>query len=686
MTASHPVPAENRPASPSALSAPRWAKGKEVSRKQLINALNHVNFQEGTVSLIFHGPQPDGPACLEAYPMPVLSDYPVIRFLAPLPTGLDAYALTHLVIPDGTGHILVTPQLLAASAKGVSLVLPETGRRILGPPRDSLTASDIRVHFQIKGVVLKARLVLLEPGSLQIRLSPLSAHYFLGLPSEERSRLTFLKGETPLFETTARLLGQEQDDEGVTLHFQPAESIPTRHDDQLYGKKAFPMVPAPDIVFTHPLTGTMQTIVIDSLSAMGLTVTLHEEEVPLLAGMTLSNATISLSDLYTLPVSTHVTRCNTTTNDKGEKITQCHLDFLDMELATHRKIQTMVHKAEDRNMRLSTPVEKDDLWRFFFETGFIYKTKYRLFLDNKNSIKQTYQNLYSAPTEVTRHVTYNNKGRTLGHMSIVRHAERAWLIHHHAALKGGSVKVGLGILRHMIHYCYDCFWHEAIGMDYLMCYFRTDNDFPNFFFNGFAQKIANPKACSVDLFAYLYFRSDINKLTSLPCGWTLDPATEGDLSDLETSYQVTSGGLLLEALDLYERKAPAQALTDRFRKAGLKKERHVWSLRHNNKNAAIVIVNTSDVALNMSELTNCIKVCITRPEEVTKDVLTLALHHLAGAFETKKTPVLIHPLSWVEDTEFHFQKHYICWTLNTKFADDYVRYFSDFAALSTQPR
>jgi len=683
MTASQLAPATHCPARP-APSDPRWMKAKEVSRKQLINALNHTNFREETVSLVFEHPTAGTSHRLKASPMPVLSDYPVFRFLQPPPEDLESSRLARLIIPDGPGEIHVEPRLLALNSKGLSIVLPETGRRIQGPPRDAQTSEEIRIHFLQQGLVFKGSLSLLEAESFQVRLSPVSAHYLRGITPEAKLRLTFIKGKTPLFETEAWLMGEETQGDAITLHFSPTESIPTRHDGQKFGKKAFEMIPAPDFLFRHPFTETMNTLAIDSLSAVGLSVTLHEENLPLIPGMVLDSAAVTLGDLYTLPLTAQVSSAKTTVNNKGEKITRCAIHFVDMELSTHRKLQTMVHKAEDRNVRLSTPVEADDLWRFFFETGFIYKSKYRLFLSNKENIKETYHTLYSAPTEITRHVTYHDKGRTLGHMSIVRHAERAWLIHHHAALKGASVKVGLAMLSHMIHYFYDCLWLESTGMDYLICYFRPENDFPNFFFNGFAEKMGDPKICSADLFAYLYFRKDNTKKNDLPEEWVIEEATEKDIASLETSYKETSGGLLVESLDLFERHAPADLLTARFQKAGLKKKRQIWAIRHNNLTTAIVIVNTSDVALNMSELTNCIKVCITMPEVLTKEVLTLALSHLSSVYESTKVPTLVYPFSWVEQTGFHFQKRYYFWVLNTQSPDHYMQYFSDIMQLSAQ--
>ena len=678
MTASQAVLSIDHSSRPVSEDAAFLLKGKEVSKKHLINALNHINFKEKTVTLVLQGTPEESPIHIEAFPMPVLSDYPTFRFLKPLPEAFRTTEVTRIIIPDGPGQIHTTPQLRAVSPKGLSINLPETGRRIQGALRD------IRVHFQQQGIAFKGSLASLEPDAITVQLSPLSAHYFEGITPMTNLSLTFLKEKTHLFETDARLIKQDVFGDSIMLHLKPAEAIPTPHDGQRFGKKAFKMVPTPDFQFIHPLVHTQQITTIDSLSAVGLECTLRGESLPLLPGMHLKTAAISMGDLYNLPMEARVTRCKTKLDKKGNKENHFTIHFETIDLETHRKIQSLVHKAEDRNIRLSTPVDPEDLWRFFFETGFIYKSKYRLFLNNKEKIKETYHALYSGPMELTRHMTYQDKGRTLGHMSILRYAERAWLIHHHAALKGGGVKVGLGVLSHMLHFFYDSFWHKAMGMDYLICYFRPENEFPNFFFNGFRQHIRNPKICSTDLFAYLYFQGEPTKVEILPPEWTLAPATIEDISIFSEHYEETSGGMLVDALDLFEHHAPAADLALRFQKAGLKKERHLWAIRYKKEHVALLIVNTSDVALNMSDLTNCIKVCITRPELLTEKILSITLNRLSEAFNNAKAPVLVHPLTWAEERKFHFQKRYYFWVFNSDYPEDYMQYFFDILKL-TEP-
>ncbi|VVS91094.1 hypothetical protein [Desulfoluna spongiiphila] len=680
MTASQAALKICQPSRPEPQDSAFLTKGKEVSRKHLINALNHINFKEKNVILVFQSVHGNPSMEIEAFPMPVLSDYPTFRFLKPLPDNLRSTDLTRLIIPDGPGEIHAIPQLRAMNSKGLSVNLPETGRRIQGALRN------IRVHFQQQGIAFKGSLTSIEPDVIEVQLSPLSSHYFMATSPKAELNLTFLKEKNRLFKTKARVVKQESHGESISLHLKPMQSVSTASNNKQFESRAFEMIPAPDFQFSHPLTTTKQTVVIDALSAVHLSCTLHEEMLSLIPGMTLENAKIVLGELYELRFNGEVIHCKTTQNKKDEKVTKCIIRFISMSPETHLKLQSMIHKAKNQHIGISAAIDSDDLWRFFFETNFIYKNKYKLFLSNKKKIKQTYQALYSAPTDVTRHVTYHEKGRTMGHASMLRYAENAWLFHHHAALKGASMKVGLGVLNHMNHYLYDSLWLKSAGIKYLLLYFRPENSFPNFVFNGFTEKMGNPKISSVDLFAYSYFRKKNHGTDQLANGWTINKTTTKDIEVLEKSYQKASGGLLTDALDLAERQAPADVLSARYRKAGLKKERQLWTLHKDKLTVAILIVNISDVALNMSELTNCIKVCITRPDLLTKDILTQTLNILAKPFETVNLPVLTHPYSWVEQSGFHFQKRYLLWAFSTQYSDYYMQYFSDLLSIANNSK
>ena len=70
-------------------------------------------------------------------------------------------------------------------------------------------------------------------------------------------------------------------------------------------------------------------------------------------------------------------------------------------------------------------------------------------------------------------------------------------------------------------------------MDYVFCYYRPENKFPNHVFGGTARNIRNPQICSVDTFAYFHYRVEgAQRDLELPGNWQMTPAGENDFIDL----------------------------------------------------------------------------------------------------------------------------------------------------------
>ena len=79
------------------------------------------------------------------------------------------------------------------------------------------------------------------------------------------------------------------------------------------------------------------------------------------------------------------------------------------------------------------------------------------------------------------------------------------MIHHHAARIMDSKRPGFMVLKQIMYYMNDMYRLPSAHMDYVMCYFRPENRFPDFVFGGFAKTLKNSQGCSMDLFSYLTY-------------------------------------------------------------------------------------------------------------------------------------------------------------------------------------
>jgi len=70
-------------------------------------------------------------------------------------------------------------------------------------------------------------------------------------------------------------------------------------------------------------------------------------------------------------------------------------------------------------------------------------------------------------------------------------------------------------------------------------------------------------------------------------------------------------------------------LTKEYQRLGFKRERHLLSLKKDGMLKAVVMVNISDMGLNLAGLTNCIKVVAIDSDGLTKDISHLMVSKLS---------------------------------------------------------
>jgi hypothetical protein len=145
------------------------------------------------------------------------------------------------------------------------------------------------------------------------------------------------------------------------------------------------------------------------------------------------------------------------------------------------------------------------------------------------------------------------------------------------------------------------------------------------------------------------------------------------LIEFKKFYEHESGGLMLDALDIKPGTIDHGDLPKEFQKFGFKREKYLFSLKNDVNLTAVFMVNISDVGLNMSDLTNCIKVFVVDATDLSKDILYLTLSHLSEKFDQSEIPVMIYPVSFAETQFIPYEKLYQMWVLDTQYGDHYFR-------------
>ncbi|MBE9529908.1 MAG: hypothetical protein IMF00_01435 [Proteobacteria bacterium] len=128
---------------------------------------------------------------------------------------------------------------------------------------------------------------------------------------------------------------------------------------------------------------------------------------------------------------------------------------------------------------------------------------------------------------------------------------------------------------------------------------------------------------------------------------------------------------MLNALDLGPGMVDCNELSKEYSRLGLKREKHLFSLKMDGSLKAVILADISDIGLNLSDLTNSIKIIVIDQEGLSRNIFNLMLAELSKKLLAEEITVLLYPLSYAENQSIPYDKLYNLWALNKQYSDDY---------------
>jgi hypothetical protein len=649
---------------------------KQLSKEYLVNKLNFTNFQDGTILINFKHKKYDLSITFHARPKPCSGNKLDCLWVEKdrMNEKLHPYKFNNFFVIDGTKLISATPEVSSMNDSGISFVLPETCYEISSRKVARHLCEGINVQLIQNSSFFNGSLIDFNPVSFCIELKIVPPQTFRWLDKNLNVNIilsneseTLYAGECKIIKTTG---GQKTRQYVVE---------PIKHQIQRYHKrdhrsKRQKITPSPDIIFRHPFTKKLVTLKAIDISGSGFSTEEDENSAVLLPGMIIPEMELNFADKAAIKCKAQVLYRQISCGDQRGIRVKCGIAILDMLLEDNMKLLSILHQAKEGNSYICNRVDMDDLWNFFFETGFIYPDKYEFIQKNKRQIKDTYEKLYTQHPNIARHFIYQDKNRILGHMAMLRFYGNTWLIHHHASRKSARNKAGLIVLDQIGDFTYNCHRLHSLHMNFLICYYRTENKFPSRVFGGAARHIKDPKQCSVDDFVYFHYKSIPGIKHKLSEPWQLTETRDEELLELKNFYEHESGGLMIPALDLEPGMADFDELAKEYHKLGFKRQRLLFSLKKNNTLKAVAIVNISDVGLNLSDLTNSIKIIVLDPDDLYRETLNGMLSLLTEKTNQENTSILLFPVAYAKHKDIPYEKIYNIWILKTKASDYYFKY------------
>lgn len=654
---------------------------KKINRKKLINKLNYYNFNNNPILIELKHKKYNNEMYLEAIPEPCSDNILDCRWAANqgLERDINNYDVQHFILSDGFEFIVVEATVKEINKIGVKFDLPDTCLELTARKvkRHSChNVQDVQVELIQNSVVFQGVLKEFSALAFKVEINPIPPQTFQWIRQEVNIYLIIKSSRFVIYTGECKIIRIGENEQNRSYVLEPIIKNLNRFARKEFRNDRQVLNPSPIMTFEHPLTSQVISMTVQDISGCGLSVVENCANPVLIPGMIIQDLEIEFMQNSSIRCNAQVIYCNLS-KQYDQYLVKCGIAIIDIDNVDQLRLFNVLERARNNKTAVSNKIDLERLWKFFFESGFIYPSKYKHFQTYAENIKETYRKLYQKPCNIFKHIVNQHRREIIAHMSMVQFYNRSWLIHHLTSAKasindGGIVVLNqIGRLGNISHNTYNS------NMDYLICYFRPENRFPKRVFGGFCAYINNSKICSIDSFSYLHLnRKIVSNIESYNHSIQLVNTNSEDLVELESYYEYISGGLMIDALDLRPEHSDLQMLSEEYKKNNLKRDRYIFSLKEGRVLIAIIIINISDIYLNMSNLTNCIKIIIINQKKFRQELIKYTVQKFSQYFGQEDITTLIFPASFSDDNNIIVEKIYNLWIINLQYTDSYFKYIN----------
>ncbi len=640
----------------------------KIKKAAIINLINHIHFTGGTIQAHIRNNATGKELTITAFPEPCVKDNLTARWLKHDGFKPMDYALLNILINNGKSIVVAQVETVGVTEDQFIAALPEKGRiwnrrQIRRFP----AVNEINVEITQDSNSINGILKEFNNSSFCVRLDSESSLSFDGFDKGELFFIQLFKEEL-IYSGHCSYIKTVINGNDRLIVFAPENTEKNRGKRENRNPRVR-LVPRPKIVFNHPILDKSVEFDLMDISSSGFSVRLNIGESPLMPGLFIKelyiviNGTINISCTASVIYQLRI----------DENNIKYGFSIPEMEMEMFNQLFAIICNAENPNVNLSPKLDFDSLWEFFFKSRFIYPKKYKLMESNRGEIRNIYNKLYQNGREIFAYITYQENGKIYGHCSIIRAYQRSWLIQHLAGIPSENTnKVGIHVVNQVFNYVDTMFKLPSAKMDYLMFYYRPENKFSEYFFGGLYKDTNNPEIISQNTFALLTCRLNLNS-NSLLKYLIVEESSSNDLETIELLFhKQTRGELFIKSLKLHL-NFNEEPLEETYKKIQLSRICKIYSLKKYDELMALLIVDQSDIGINMSELLNCIKIIIIDMNLLWED-LNWAINKLGGIYNKENISVMIYPTEYLKLNNINTDRYYTLWIIDSNYGYEYVNY------------
>ena len=660
------------------LESPAETRTK-IKKKNIINQLNYIHFNDGSILVKMKHKKYDHEISLEAKPHPCTTNLLECRWVQTpgLAQKLQTYRFDHFLLSDGLKLIRVEAAVQGLDETGITLDLPDFSYELSSRRVRRYPCTGIDVEFIQNGAVFYGRLIDFSSQAFKIEILAEPPQTFQWIQPDQSAFLICKEKKTSYFSDKVKIIRHTHEQRKRHYVLEPAQDQINRFKNKEIRSCRNVLTPTPTIIFTHPLTKQVITLPVYDISGAGLSVEENHEDSILMPGLLLPEMEIEIANDSCLKCFSQVVYSKNIPEHKN-KVVRCGIATLDMNVQDQMKLAGILQRSRNNNTFVCNRVNIDRLWKFFFETGFVYPEKYGELYYNKEAFKKMYEKLYIEHPQIARHFIYQKRGVIHGHCSILRYFTNTWLFHHHASNAAIFKGPGMTVLNQICQYANDFHQLYSTHMNYIVGYYRENNRFPKRIFGRFTEQLNDNNGCAIYPMAYMNYTQRLDTDTDLPSNVNLEYADYEDLLEMKHSIGGEYGNLIFHAFDFEQGLFDTDNVSIEYNKAGFRREKHLYAVKVYGQLKAVFVVLVSETGINLSNLTNCIFAFVLDQQGLSKKTLYLVLDKLKKHYSHIYTPVLIYPSSYAFNQNIQHEKIYNLWIFNPAYLSNFLNFLNKF--------
>jgi hypothetical protein len=273
-------------------------ESKLVGRKKLINILNKINFQDNFITVNFKHPKYHSILSFRAKPQTCLDE----NFCClwdeqdTIDDRISSYEFLNFQVNNGLNQLFVEAEPLSIDRNKFHCRLPEKCCEVSARKVKRHQCNDIYVQICQNGVVLYGLLSGFSCISLTIEISMVPSALLRRVNVHSSIDIILKNDQHVIYSGSCTIIRLINDHRVKTMVIKPVVDRIQRFRPKEYRSERQRLLPSPDIIFTHPLTGRMINLKIVDISGSGFSVLEKYDSSVFVPGMIIYGARIEYAN------------------------------------------------------------------------------------------------------------------------------------------------------------------------------------------------------------------------------------------------------------------------------------------------------------------------------------------------------------------------------------------------------